>query len=90
MRDIKDKIPDITNLTTTAAVNTKIKEAKDEMSVVSGLATSDALTAVESKIPNVGDLVKKKQIMMKKYFKYYDLILILILIFLFNVFMQKN
>ena len=60
MRDIKDKIPDITNLTTTAAVNTKIKEAKDEMSVISGLASNDALTAVESKIPNVGDLVKKK------------------------------
>ena len=28
--------------------------------------------------------------MMKKYFKYYDLILILILIFHFNIFMQKK
>ena len=61
MKDIKDKIPDITNLTTAAAVNAKIKEAKDEMSVVSGLATNDTLTAVESEIPNVGDLVNKKK-----------------------------
>ena len=61
MKDIKDKIPDITNLTTTAAVNTKIKEAKDEMSVVSGLATNDVLTAVESKIPNVGDFKTKNK-----------------------------
>ena len=61
MKDIKDKIPDVTNLTTAAAVNAKIKEAKDEMSVVSGLATNDTLTAVESEIPNVGDLVNKKK-----------------------------
>ena len=61
MKDIKDKIPDITNLTTAAAVNAKIKEAKDEMSVVSGLATNDTLTAVENEIPNVGDLVNKKK-----------------------------
>ena len=36
------------------------------MSSISGLATTAALTAVENKIPNVSNLVKK-QIMTQKY-----------------------
>ena len=41
MKNIEDKIPDITNLATNTTLNIT------------------ALTAVESKIPNVSNLVKK-------------------------------
>ena len=37
--------------------------------LLTNLATTTTLTAVENKIPNVTDLVKKKQIMMQRYQK---------------------
>ena len=48
-----------TNLVTKAILNTKINEVKNEIPSISGLATTSALTAVENKIPNVSNLVKK-------------------------------
>ena len=54
-----DKIPDITNLATDASVNVKINEAKGEITNITNLATTTALTAVENKIPNVSNLVHK-------------------------------
>ena len=59
MKNIEDKIPDITNLVTKTILNTKINEVKTEISCISRLATNSALTAVENKIPNVSNLVKK-------------------------------
>ena len=59
IKDIKDKIPDITNLGTTVTPNAKINEVKNEIPSITDLATTTALTAVGNKIPNVSDLVKK-------------------------------
>ena len=59
IKNIADKIPDISNLATKTILNTKIKEVKNEIPSTSGLATTSALTAFENKIPNVSNLVKK-------------------------------
>ena len=53
VKNIEDKIPDITNLATKTILNTKINEVKTEILSISGLATTSALTAVENKMPNV-------------------------------------
>ena len=58
IKNIEDKLPDITNLATETIHNTKINEVKTEVPSISGLATNSALTAVEYKIPNVSNLVK--------------------------------
>ena len=46
--------------------NAKIKDTEDKVPDITNLVTTSALTAVEDKIPNTGDLVKK-QIMTQKY-----------------------
>ena len=65
MKEVKDKISNVTSLATTAALNTKINQVKNKISNITNLVTT-TVTAVENKIPNVSDLVKKKQIMMQK------------------------
>ena len=54
IKNIEDKIPDITNLatTTTTALNAKISE----MPNLTDLFTTNALTAVENKMPIVSNL----------------------------------
>ena len=59
IKNIEDKIPDITNLTTTTTLNAKINEVKNEIHNIKNLAETTALTAVENKISNVNNLVKK-------------------------------
>ena len=59
IKNIKDKIPDISNLATKTNLNTKINEVKNEIPSITGLATTSALTAVENKIPSISNLVKK-------------------------------
>ena len=59
IKNIEDKIPDITNLATKITLNAKINEVKGEIPSITNLATTTALTAVENKIPNVSNLVKK-------------------------------
>ena len=59
IRNIEDKIPDITTLATNTTLNAKINEAKNRKPNISNLTTTTALTAVENKIPNVRFLVKK-------------------------------
>ena len=59
IKNIEDKIPDITNLNTDAALNAKINEIKNKITSITNLATTAALTTVENKIPNVSDIVKK-------------------------------
>ena len=59
IKDIEDKIPDITNLATNATLDSEINEVKREIPNITNLATTAALTSVENKIPNVSDLVKK-------------------------------
>ena len=47
-------------LATKTTLNAKINEVKGEMSGITNLATTNALTAVENKKPNVSNLVQKK------------------------------
>ena len=59
MKDIEDKIPDMTNLATNTILNDGINEAKGEIPNITNLATTTALTAVENKIPKTTHLFKK-------------------------------
>ena len=54
---VKKKL--ITNLATTAAFNAKINEVKGEISSITGLSITTALTAIENKIPNVNTHIQK-------------------------------
>ena len=67
IKNIEDKIPDITNLATKVFLNAKMNEVKSGIHIITTLVTTAALTTVENKIPSVSDLVKKKQIMIQKY-----------------------
>ena len=58
IKNIDNKIPDITNLATNASRNTRINKVKGKIPSITNLATTAALTAIENKIPNVRNLVK--------------------------------
>ena len=62
IKNIEDKIPDISNLATKSNLNTKINEVKNEIPSITGLATTSALTAVENKNPSISNLVKKNRL----------------------------
>ena len=59
MSRVKNKILNITNLTTNFTLNIKINEFNSKISCITNLATYTALTAVENKLPYVSNLVKK-------------------------------
>ena len=59
MIEAKNEIPSITNLTTTTTFNAKVNGVKNKIPNITNLATTTAFTAVETKIPNVSNLVKK-------------------------------
>ena len=59
IKNIEDKILDITNLATKTTLNAKINEVKAEISHITNLATTSACTAIENKILGVSSLVKK-------------------------------
>ena len=50
IKNIEDKIPDITNLATNTTLNSKINEIKNEIPSIRNLAITVALTAVKNKI----------------------------------------
>ena len=56
--EVENEIPSITNLADNRS-DVKINEVKGEIPSITNLATTAALTAIENKIPNVSDLVKK-------------------------------
>ena len=58
IKNIDDKIPDITSVATTPTLNAKINQIKNNISKITKLATATALTPVENKIPNVSSLSK--------------------------------
>ena len=66
IKNIEDKIPDITNLATKSALNAKINGAKSEIPSITNFATTTILTAVENRIPNVKNLVKKVTLKLMK------------------------
>ena len=90
IKNIEDKIPDITSVASNAALNAKINEIKNNISKVTKLATTTtttALTAVGNKIPNVSSL-SKKLTMIQKLVKFkIKLLLIMIMI---NILLLKN
>ena len=49
IKNIEDKTPDITNLSTKTTLNAKINEVKCEIPNITNLATTSTLTAVENK-----------------------------------------
>ena len=59
IKNIEDKIPDITNLATNTTLNAKINEIKNKIPRITYLSTTNALTTVENKIPSVSDIFKK-------------------------------
>ena len=65
IKNIEDKIPDITNVATNTTLNAKINEVENKIPNITDLVTTTALTAVENKIPNVSNLVKKTDYNMK-------------------------
>ena len=52
IKDIGDKVPDITNLATATTLNAKINRVKNEIPSITNLALTTALTAIENKIPD--------------------------------------
>ena len=70
IKNIEEKIPDITNLATNTALNATINVIENKIASITNLATTAALT----KIPNISDLAKKADYdakiskMGKKYF----------------------
>ena len=62
IKNIEDKMPDVTTLATNTTFNNKINEIKSNIPSITNLTTTSALTAVENKIPNVSDLVKKSRL----------------------------
>ena len=60
IKNIEDKIPDITNLATKTTLNAKINEVKGEIPSITNLATTAALNAkineVKGKIPSITNL----------------------------------
>ena len=65
IKNIEDKIPDVTNLATKTTLNVKISEAKSEIPSITNLGTQTALNSAENKIPSVSNLVKKVTITQK-------------------------
>ena len=59
IKNLEDKIPDISNLASKTILNTKINEIKNEIPSINGLATTPALAAVQNKIPDISNVVKK-------------------------------
>ena len=59
IKNIEDKIPDISNLATKTNVNTKINEVKSEIPSITSLAATSLLAAVMNKIPDTSNLIKK-------------------------------
>ena len=59
IKNIEDKIPDITNLATKTTPNANTNKVKTEIPSINNLDTTTAITAVKNKIPNVSNLVKK-------------------------------
>ena len=59
IKNIDNKIPDISNTATKTTLNAKINEVKGEIPSIANLVTTTAFTAVENEIHDVSYLVTK-------------------------------
>ena len=82
IKNIEDKVPDITNLASNASLNTIINEVKGEIPNI-----STALTSAENKIINVSNLVKKLILTQELVKLKIKVLLIMIMI---NILLPKN
>ena len=57
IKNIENKMLDITNLATNTTPNAKINKVKNEIPSITSLATTAALTTVENRMPNVSYIV---------------------------------
>ena len=57
IKNIKDKICNVTNFATDTTLNAKISEVKSEIVSITNLAANAAVTAVENKITYASNLV---------------------------------
>ena len=65
---MQKKISDISGFVEKTNYNAKVTEIEKKIPSITGLVTTVALTAVENKMPNVSNLVKKnQQILTQKY-----------------------
>ena len=60
IRNIQDKVLDITNLAANTTLNAKINGFKSKIPSITNLAATPAPTTIENKIPNISDLIKKE------------------------------
>ena len=83
IKNIEDKIPNITNWATETTLNTKINEVKGKIPSITNLATNTTVTAIENEIPNVSSLENKTitQKLMKLKRKLLIIIMVNILLF---------
>ena len=58
IKNIEDKIPEITNLANKTTLKVKTIKVTGEIPNITNLATKTTLNAVENKIPSVSNLVK--------------------------------
>ena len=84
IKNIEDKVPDVTNLATNASLDAKINEVKNKIPNITNLATTTALTV---SIPNVSILVKKLSITQKLVKLKIKLLLIMIMV---NILLLTN
>ena len=56
IKNIEDKISDITNLATNFSLNTKINDVKGEIANIIILATNAKINEVKGEIPNITNL----------------------------------
>ena len=85
--DVKGEKASITNLATATIPNAKINEVKSKIPNITNLATIIALPAMENKIFNVSNFVKKVTITQKLVMLKMKLLLIMIMI---NILLGKN
>ena len=89
IKNIEEKILDVTNLATNASLNAKINEVKGGIPSNTNLATTTALTAVKNKIPNASNLVRKTDYTQKLVKLNIKLLLIMIDILLLKNLIRK-
>ena len=61
IKNIEDKILEITKVAANASLNVKINEVRGDIPSISNLAINAALTTIENKTPNVSNLVFVKK-----------------------------
>ena len=87
INELKCEIPSISNLDRTVALNSKINEVKNKIHSTTNLANTTSLIAIENKITNASNLVKKALTITQKLVKLKRKLMIIIMI---NILLLRN